>query len=319
MSAFLCSLPILSAFLQGCAGPAPLATGYVEGEFVLIAPVATARIESLAVDRGSRVEAGATLGRMDRREAEIAVAEATAALAQAESTLANLREGRRAEELSVIQAALASAEAEAERADKEVVRLRNLYARDVAAESQLDAAETAAEVAHAKVAEARANMAVARLPARPYEIAAAEAAVAQARAARDRADWALSERALTAPAAGLVYDVIRRPGELAGPQAPVLSLLPEGAVKLRLYVPEAAVAGIAAGTRLDIRCDGCAPATATVTYVADQSEFTPPVIYSLDNRQKLVFMVEARPDDPGAERPLKPGQIVDAWPAGSAP
>jgi HlyD family secretion protein len=49
-----------------------------------------------------------------------------------------------------------------------------------------------------------------------------------------------------------------------------------------------------------------------VTYVADSPEFTPPVIYSLENRQKLVYLVEARPDA-GAEA-LKPGQIVDVLP-----
>jgi HlyD family secretion protein len=63
------------------------------------------------------------------------------------------------------------------------------------------------------------------------------------------------------------------------------------------------------GTKLKVHCDGCAPGlTATVSYVADGPEFTPPVIYSLQNRQKLVYLLEARPDDTTA---LKPGQIVD--------
>ena len=49
--------------------------------------------------------------------------------------------------------------------------------------------------------------------------------------------------------------------------------------------------------------------SATVTYVADEPEFTPPVIYSLNNRQKLVYLVEARPEGDGTM--LRPGQIVD--------
>ena len=89
----------------------------------------------------------------------------------------------------------------------------------------------------------------------------------------------------------------------------MVSLLPEGAVKLRLFVPETAISAIARGSRLQVRCDGCPDGlTATVSYVADGPEFTPPVIYSLENRQKLVYLIEARPD---AGSDLKPGQIVD--------
>jgi HlyD family secretion protein len=80
-------------------------------------------------------------------------------------------------------------------------------------------------------------------------------------------------------------------------------------VKLRLYVPEPDLSAVSVGTRLTLTCDGCAgPMAATVTYVSDHAEFTPPVIYSNEARQKLVYLVEARPDD-GAG--LKPGQIVE--------
>ena len=109
-----------------------------------------------------------------------------------------------------------------------------------------------------------------------------------------------------------IFDaILRNAGEIAGPQAPVLSMLPDGAVFVRLYVPETAVAQIAVGTVLHIRCDGCGDgAEAVVSYVSDEPEFTPPVIYSLENRQKLVYMIEARPS--GEAAVLKPGQIVDA-------
>ena len=316
MTGFVCALPLISALFAACTPPPPFATGYVEGDYVLVAPVATAQIGRLAVARGDRVEAGALLVEMERRDAEIALAEATAALAQAESQLANLREGRRPEEIRVIEATLASARAQADEADRAAARLRSLAERGATTATQADDAATAATVAHARVAEAEATLAVARLPARPQEIAAAEAAVDGAKAARASAEWNLGQRRLTAPAAGTVNDVIRTPGELAGPSAPVLSFLPEGAVKLRLYVPEPSIAVIRQGSRLAVRCDGCAEGLgATVTYVSDAPEFTPPVIYSLENRQKLVYLIEARPDDaPG----LKPGQIVDVALPGTA-
>jgi HlyD family secretion protein len=317
MSGFICAIPVVSALFNTCAPTPPFATGYVEGEYVLVAPVAVAQIDALSVKRGDRVEAGQPLVEMERRDAEIALNEAEAAEAQAASQLANLREGRRPEEIRVIEATLASAKAQFEEADRAKVRFQSLAARGAATTAQADDAATAASVARARLAEAEANLAVARLPARPQEIAAAEAALAGARAARAKAEWNLSKRRLTAPAPGVVNDLIRDAGEIAGPSAPVLSILPDGAVKLRLYVPEPKIAGIGLGTRLEVHCDGCAAGeTATVTYVSDAPEFTPPVIYSLQNRQTLVFLIEARPDPESTA--LKPGQIVDVALPGDA-
>lgn len=309
MIGFLCSLPLVPAFLGACAVPPPFATGYVEGAFTLVAPVEIAQIRTVHVRRGDRVAANMTLAEMETRDAEIALDRAGAALDQALSHLADLRQGKRAEEIRVIEAALASAEAQAREANRQKDRMTSLAARGVVNEAQRDDAVTAADVAEATLAQVRADLAVARLPARPQAIAEAEAAVAVARAERDRAAWNLDQRRLTLPEPVTVFDVIRTPGEIAGPSAPVLSVLGADAVKLRLYIPEAAFGTVAVGDALVIGCDGCADGlTARVTYVANEAEFTPPVIYSLENRQKLVYLVEARPD-PGSG--LKPGQIVD--------
>jgi HlyD family secretion protein len=215
----------------------------------------------------------------------------------------------------MIAASLNSAKAQATEAGRILKRQTDLLERGISAQANYDTASTNLQVAKAKVAELEANLAVANLPARSNEIKAADAAVEQAKAVLENAEWRLEKRVLSSPEPGTVFDIIRNPGEVAGPQAPVLSVLPDGAVKLRLYLPEAALSGVSTGTRLDVHCDGCgAGMTATVSYIASDPEFTPPVIYSLENRQKLVYLVEAKPDS-GADA-LKPGQIVDVVLAG---
>ncbi len=310
----LCALPLIGSLFGACQPPLPYATGYVEGEYVLIAPVEIARIEGISVRRGSRVRPGDKLVRLERRDAEIALAQARAALAQALSRLADLKQGRRPQEIAVIEATLASARASAAEARREYERQADLFRRGIVSRAQLDSASTAYDVAKARVGELEANLKVARLPARPDQIKAAEAAVAQARAAQERAAWRLSQRTLVASQPGEVVDVIRNPGEVAGPQAPVLSLLPDGATKLRLYVGETVLSRLSLGAELRVRCDGCGSnLRARVSYISNAPEFTPPVIYSLENRQKLVYLVEARPEaekGSGAAM-LKPGQIVD--------
>ncbi len=112
--------------------------------------------------------------------------------------------------------------------------------------------------------------------------------------------------------------MIRNAGDVAGPSAPVVSLLPDGGVKLKVYVPEAAFSGLEPDALLAVNCDGCAPGlTARISYISPDPEFTPPVIYSLETRQKLVYLVEARPE--GDARSLQPGQIVDVRLKADAP
>ncbi|MGP2491521.1 HlyD family secretion protein [Mesorhizobium sp. PUT5] len=312
---FWCALPLAAQLVSACAPAAPLAVGYVEGEFVLLAPIEVATVETVSVKRGDRVEPGKPLATLEDSDARIAVAQAGAALDQARAQLADLQVGKRPEEIAVLEAAVRSAKAQADDANRTLERTRDLLKRGVATQAQFDDAATQAEVAEASIGQSQANLAVGRLPARPEEIKAAENQVKQAEAALDQAKWRLSKRVLTAPSPGRINDVIRNPGDTAGPTAPVLSMLPDGAVKLTVYIPEAAFASVGIGTELSVRCDGCAPdLRARVSYVSPDPEFTPPVIYSLQNRQKLVYLVEAHPE--GNATALQPGQIVDVDLAG---
>ncbi|KGJ19610.1 HlyD family secretion protein [Paracoccus sanguinis] len=308
MADALCSLPLIAALLARCAPPPPLATGYVDGEYVQAAPLATARIAEVMVRRGDVLRAGQVLARMDTADAQGTLDGAEARLLRAQSELADLSQGSRPEELAALEAAVTAARTAAEQARDDAAREESLSARGVSSRSQSETLRAAADVASAQLAQAEARLAAARLPARADRIAAARAAVAEAEAARDTARWQLDQRSIRADAPGIVSDNIREPGEIAGPAAPVVSWLPDGAVRLRVYVPEPALSSVSVGTRLAVSCDGCAPQTARVTWIADMAEFTPPVIYSRESRQKLVYMVEAAPEAPST---LKPGQIVE--------
>lgn len=308
---FLCSFALIAGSFSACGGDTVRIAGYVEGEYVRLGPIDTARIEHTDIRRGDRVEAGKVVAGLETTDAENAVRESEARLVQAQAQLNNLKLGRRPEEIAVIEANLASAKAQQREAERALERRQDLLRRGVSTRADFDQAETARDVAAASVRQNAANLDVARLPARPDEIKASENAVEQAKAALAQARWRLSQRQLVAPSAGRISDVLRRVGELAGPSAPVLLMLPDGASKLMLYVPEVRISGVMTGMKLDVRCDGCAPGlTATVTYVSPEPEFTPPVIYSAQTRQKLVYLVEARPDG-GPQSALQPGQIVD--------
>jgi len=118
----------------------------------------------------------------------------------------------------------------------------------------------------------------------------------------------LARRKVFSPVEGTVEQIYFRGGEMVSAGRPVLALLPPGNLKVRFFVSEATLPQIKIDDVVNVHCDGCpSDLTAKVSFIARNSEFTPPVIYSLEERSKLVFMIEARPEQP--ER-LRVGQPV---------
>ena len=139
---------------------------------------------------------------------------------------------------------------------------------------------------------------------------AARDAFEKARTALRQAERRLVEMAPKATADATVEDTMGLPGDFITAGTPVVSLLPQDKIKLRFFVPEAALATTQTGRVVRFRCDGCpAGLRARIVYVSPRAEYTPPVIYSVGSREKLVYMVEAVPIDPPVR--LKPGQPVD--------
>ena len=143
-----------------------------------------------------------------------------------------------------------------------------------------------------------------------------DAAQAALRDAEARLNWAktrLARRNVVSPAAGSIQQVYYRPGEVVAAGRPIVALLPPGNLKVRFYLPEAMLPKLSAGDPVKVSCDGCAPdLTARVSFISRASEYTPPVIYSLDERAKLVFLIEALPERPDALRVGQPLSVVIA-------
>ncbi|MGH7027789.1 HlyD family secretion protein [Brevundimonas sp.] len=282
----------------------PVFTGYVvTRNLYMSAPVAGA-IDSLSVVRGQRVEAGAALFRIDPTSLDARADQAAAQVDQGQAQLA-----ADAAALNKARAALAAAQVE-------VTRTTSDLARFIAAER-----EKAGSVAGQQIDQARAaaisaqrqrDAAQTDVTAAAARITASRAGVQGSRAGVVDARRQVSQLAPVAPVAARVEDVMYQAGEWVAANAPVVSLIPDDQIKVRFYLPEAMVNAYPPGTMVAVGCDGCAPGmTARVDYVAGRPEYTPPIIYSLATRDKLVFLVEAAPSTP---RGLRPGQPVDVTP-----
>jgi HlyD family secretion protein len=121
----------------------------------------------------------------------------------------------------------------------------------------------------------------------------------------------LARRTGFAPVEGTIQQIYFREGEMVPEKRPVLSIMPPGNMKVRFYVPEPDLPKLAIGEGVRVACDNCAgDLTAKIYFIATQAEYTPPVIYSLDERNKLVYLVQARPVRPDA---LRVGQPVSVF------
>jgi HlyD family secretion protein len=290
--------------------PARTLSGYIEGEPLYLAAPVAGTVSAMHVARGQEVKAGQALFVVDpaqlRAARDQALAEETAAAAQAQDA----RKGQRPAELAVFEANIAAAEARARDAQADLRRIQPLVRGGWYAPTRLDDARAAAQAAEAQVRAARKQRDAALLGAREDQVRAADARVAQAEAAVGGAEARLQDVAPRAPEAARVEDVFFQAGEWAPANQPILSLLPDARIKVRFFVPERELAAYRVGRTVRFGCDGCAKGlSARIAYVSPRPEFTPPVIYSREARDRLVYLVEAQPSVR-----LNPGQPVDVEP-----
>jgi HlyD family secretion protein len=144
--------------------------------------------------------------------------------------------------------------------------------------------------------------------------ASLDSAVSALRVAEARVNTSqtrLARRSGFAPVSGTIQQIYFREGEMTPAQRPVLSIMPPGNMKLRFFVPETELPKLAIGDEVRVTCDNCAgDLTAKIYFIATTAEYTPPVIYSLDERNKLVYLIQARPSRPDS---LRVGQPISVY------
>ena len=290
--------------LAACGSPESAGwLGYAEGEEAFIAPPAAGWLTSIAAARGAQVAEGDILFTLDATRETAARDNARAAIAVAEA------QGAQADAQAAQAAAQrAEAEAQVQRTESEFARQEGLVRIGASPRRDLEQAAAALEGARAARDGAEAQRHQAEALKRQ-----AEARADEARAALTTAEFNLSERTVRARVTGYVQDVYFRQGEYANAGAPVVSILPPGNVFVRFFVPEEEVASLALGDPVLIACDGCPPGLgANVSFIAAESEYTPPIIYSVGNRQRLVFKAEASAPGGLALRPGLPVEVSRA-------
>lgn len=305
---------VIAGLASGCSQPpAPGFQGYIEGDAIHVAAPVPGTLLERPVQRGNTVRQGAHLFTLEAAAEQATLSEMEGRLAQSRARLENLRKGRRPSEIASLESRLAQARATLDLSQLEFGRRKQLHEQQVLSNAELDQARSRLAADHALAQAMEAELETARLGARTDEIQAGENEVSAAEAAVRRARWSVEQKKQAAPAEGLVQETLFEPGEFVPAGAPVVTLLPPANIHVRFYVPQAVLPRATPGTHVEVQLDGLpTPLPATVRSVSTHAEFTPPVIFSQESRQKLVFRVEATFDgDPAPNPALRPGQPVD--------
>ncbi|CAN5233224.1 HlyD family efflux transporter periplasmic adaptor subunit [soil metagenome] len=293
---------------EGDAEGQPL-SGYIEGEPIYLAAPASGTVEALYVREGDRVQAGGQTFLIDPGVQQAQERGAAAAVEAARARADDLRKGQREQELEVFDAELAAAQAQLREAEASYARIEPLVRRGIYAPARLDRERAARDTARAQVEAVRRRRQVGALGGREDALRAADQQIVQAEGGLSEAEVRLRTLSPRAPTEARVEEIFYRQGEFAPANQPIMALLPDNEVKLRFFVPERDLARYRPGAVVRFSCDSCGPPrTARITWISPRPEFTPPILYSQGSRDRLVFMIEAAPDNP---RTLQPGLPVD--------
>lgn len=249
------------------------AQGYVEGQFTYVSANFSGILQQLAVQRGDYIKIGQSLFVLEQQPESDAYKQAVAKVLQA-------------------QAQKKQAEAELALAEITYKRQVTLYQKKVVAKEAVDTILARLEADEAQIAQATAN-------------------IAQAQSALQQAQWTQAQKTIFATKNAAVFDTYFVPGELVLAGHPVVSLLAPEDVYFVFFVSETQLGELHYGQTVKAYCDSCRnPIVAKITFISPNAEYTPPIIYSEETREKLVFRIEATPSLADAVL-LHPGQPVN--------
>jgi HlyD family secretion protein len=251
--------------LSGCGKSSTDVSGYIDTDMTYLSSSYAERVQKLMAERGSTVQSGQAVFQVDP------TFESLSAEYDQSSTMALRAERDGLEDQIKYAAAL-------------LKRQQIMRKSDASSVDDLEIARKNLEVLH-------------------KQKASVDARIAAAQALTKRTEWQKSEKEGIAPAEGLVFDTFAMPGEFTQAGQPILALITPDSLKVIFFVAERELGDYKVGQKLKISTDGNSESyVASISYISNQAEYTPPMIFSRDERKKLVFKIIARPDSPTLQK-----------------
>lgn len=283
---------------------ARLALGTLERDRVTLSATAPEIIISQPVAEGSAVSKGILLVQLDDALQKASVQKTEADIAQQEANLAKLRNGVRTEEIAAAAARVDSARSTLLESERDFARIEDVVARKLAAQAELETAETRRDGNAARLRDAEAQLALLKAGSRSEDITQAEAQLAASRAVLVAEQRKLANLAVTATIDGTLDALPWNTGERVASGAQVAVLLAAGPPYARVYIPETSRVKVVIGSTLVVHVDGVPePLNGSVRWIAQEPAFTPYYALNASERSRLVYLAEVQLPDSATNLP----------------
>lgn len=257
----LASLFLITTLLCACKDGEKQYNGYIDADLTYLSSNYSGRLAELFVHRGETVHKNQLLFKLEQTSEQYAV----------ESS--HLNENNLMAQKQEILAQLHYSELNYQRTSK-------MRQQQSASQNDLDVAKKDIDVLNNQ------------LKAIDFQIQASHIATSDKRWQKSRTENVTEDN-------GLIFDTYYTPREFVQAGQPVLSLITKKHIKVIFYAPEAELSHITLNQKIKISSDGTSPlATGHISYISNIAQYTPPIIYSREERQDLVFRVEASIDTP---------------------
>ena len=268
--------------------------GYIEGDYRYLVAPRSGWLKSVTVNLGDTLHRGQLAFNYRSDAEQFAVNQADAQLQSQIAQSQNLTTGARPEEIASLQAQFKAAQAQLLLAKQTLERYQMLQRSDAVAQVQVDEMVTQVRTAQAAVDSIQAQIRAANLPARQQTQNASIATSKAAKAALEKAQYDLSQLNVNSELAGEVIQVYYHTGEYVTQGQPIVQILPHANRKVIFYVPQDKLSTLRVGQVVNLQGIGSQQSlsNASIRYISPQASYTPPVIYSNENADKLTFRVE---------------------------
>lgn len=289
--------------------PSVLFQGYVEGENLYLASSLEGKLTKKHVVRGQSVYQNQILFQIDPVPETLEKQRLMAVKQEEEHLKADLEKPRRKPEIEALKSEVQMADVNLSLANLRLKRYTELYQKQAVDLDHLNEIQSDVKRLEAAKNEAISHLEFAQLGARPDAIKAQASRVDEALYASQLEAWKLSQKTLTAPADGFIFDTYYQEGEFVPAGRPVAALLPLGQVRIEFFVPARLLPKLKINQTVLFRCEGRESLNkALIQYISPEAEYIPPLVYSRENSDKIVFRIKAKILEPAL---FKPGQPVD--------
>lgn len=288
------------------------ASGTIESTDIIVSSKTSGNILSVELNEGERVNKGDTIMIIDHEQLDIQLLQALAAKEAAEAQLKLMLQGARGEDILQAEQNLRQAEVNFNIAQKDKLRMQNLYDSRSITKKQLEDAVARYELMKAQYKAAQENYKKVKNFFRPEEIDQARANLNKAIAGVELLKKNIRDSYVTSPINGFLVETFVEKGETVTPMSSLFKVSDLDVVELVIYVSTEELAYVKPGQNAEVTIDAFNNKVynGKVVYISPEAEFTPKNIQTKDERTKLVFAVKI--EIPNKDYDLKPGMPADA-------